>query len=113
HQRAHGARRAPGGCDERHLSCCAGRHLDGGETAVKAMAYWTALYGTYVNWLTTTRAAVFGTAAKSPISAAGYTGQPWQENLVTAGFLTVSLSIIAASALVLWGLRPGRAVGSS
>src|SRR5262245_33158653 len=34
HQRAHGARRAPGGCDERHLSCCAGRHLDGGETAV-------------------------------------------------------------------------------
>src|SRR5262249_53239799 len=79
----------------------------------KAMAYWTALYGTYVNWLTTTLAAVFGTAAKSPISAAGYTGQPWQENLVTAGFLTVSLSIIAASALVLWGLRPGRAVGSS
>src|SRR6516225_2663070 len=28
------ARRALGGCDERHLSCCAGRHLDGGETAV-------------------------------------------------------------------------------
>jgi hydroxylaminobenzene mutase len=79
----------------------------------KAMAYWTALYGTYVNWLTTTLAAVFGTAAKSPISAAGHTGQPWQENLVTAGFLTVSLSIIAASALVLWGLRPGRAIGSS
>ena len=75
----------------------------------KAMAYWTALYGTYVNWLTTTLAAAFGTTAKSPISAAGYTGQPWQENLVTAGFLTVSLSIIAASALLLWGLRPGRA----
>ena len=79
----------------------------------KAVAYWTALYGTYANWLTTTLAAVFGTAAKSPISAAGYTGQPWQENLVTAGFLTVSLSIIAASVLVLWGLRPGRAVGGS
>ena len=79
----------------------------------KAVAYWTALYGTYANWLTTTLAAVFGTAAKSPISAAGYSGQPWQENLVAAGFLTVSLSIIAASALVLWGLRPGRAVGGS
>src|SRR5262245_39090743 len=28
----------------------------------KATAYWTALYGTYVNWLSTTLAAVFGTA---------------------------------------------------
>src|SRR5262249_42672120 len=26
----------------------------------KVMAYWTALYGTYANWLTTTLAAVFG-----------------------------------------------------
>jgi (hydroxyamino)benzene mutase len=32
----------------------------------KALAYWTALYGTYVNWLVTTLAAVFGTAALSP-----------------------------------------------
>ena len=71
----------------------------------KAMAYWTALYGTYVNWLTTTLAAVFGTAANTPIAGAGYSGQPWQENLVAAGFLTVALAIVAASVLVLWGLR--------
>jgi hydroxylaminobenzene mutase len=71
----------------------------------KTIAYWTALYGTYVNWLTTTLAAVFGTAANNPIAAAGYSGQPWQENLVAAGFLTVALAIIAASVLVLWGLR--------
>jgi hydroxylaminobenzene mutase len=31
--------------------------------APKAIAYWSALYGTYVNWLVTTLAAVFGTAA--------------------------------------------------
>jgi (hydroxyamino)benzene mutase len=73
----------------------------------KATAYWTALYGTYVNWLSTTLAAVFGTAANTPIAAAGYSGQPWQETLVTAGFLTTSLSIIAASVVVLWGLRGG------
>jgi (hydroxyamino)benzene mutase len=71
----------------------------------KATAYWTALYGTYVNWLSTTLAGVFGTAANTPIAAAGYSGQPWQETLVTAGFLTTGLSIIAASVLVLWGLR--------
>jgi (hydroxyamino)benzene mutase len=71
----------------------------------KATAYWTALYGTYVNWLVTMLAAVFGTAASSPISAAGRSGQPWQESLVTAGFLSVSVVIIASSLLVLWALR--------
>jgi hydroxylaminobenzene mutase len=72
----------------------------------KATAYWTALYGTYVNWLVTTLAAVFGTAASSPIAAAGHSGQPWQESLVAAGFLSVALVIIACSLLVLWGLWP-------
>jgi hydroxylaminobenzene mutase len=73
----------------------------------KAAAYWSALYGTYVNWLITTLAAVFGTAALSPISAAGHSGKPWQESLVTAGFQSVSVVIVAASLLILWGLRPG------
>jgi hydroxylaminobenzene mutase len=71
----------------------------------KAIAYWTALYGTYVNWFVTTLAAAFGTAALSPITAAGRSGLPWQEGLVTTGFLSVGLSIIASSVLVLWGLR--------
>ena len=71
----------------------------------KAIAYWTALYGTYVNWLVTMLAAVFGTAALSPISAAGHSGQPWQESLVTAGFLSVGIVIVASSVLILWGLR--------
>src|SRR5262245_47172791 len=67
--------------------------------------YWMALYGTYANWLTTFLGATFGTAANSPISSAGHSGLPWQEALVAAGFLSVSISIIAASVLVLWGLR--------
>ncbi len=71
----------------------------------KAAAQWTALYGSYANWLFTTLAAVFGTAALSPITAAGHRGTPWQENLEKAGFVSVGVSIIASSALVLWGLR--------
>jgi hydroxylaminobenzene mutase len=71
----------------------------------KAIAYWTALYGAYVNWLVTTLAAVFGTAALSPISAAGHSGQPWQESLVSAGFMSVGVVIVASTVLVLWGLR--------
>jgi hydroxylaminobenzene mutase len=72
---------------------------------VKAAAYWTALYGTYVNWVFTTLAAILGTAALSPVSAAGFHGLPWQEALVTIGFLSVGIVIVASSVLVLWGLR--------
>ena len=72
---------------------------------LKVTAYWTALYGAYVNWLVTAMAAVFGTAARSPITSAGHRGQPWQESFVAMGFLTVSIAIIATSVLVLWGLR--------
>ena len=68
-------------------------------------AYWTALYGTYGNWAATTLAAVFGTAALSPITSAGQHGQPWQENAVTAAFMSVGVAIIACAVLVLWGVR--------
>ncbi len=71
----------------------------------KGVAYWTALYGTYMNWVMTTLAAVFGTAALSPITAAGHSGLPWQESLVTMGFLSVGIAIIACAVLALWGLR--------
>ncbi len=71
----------------------------------KTIAYWTALYGTYGNWVITVLAAVFGTAALSPITGAGHSGQAWQESLVTVGFVTVGITIVASSVLVLWGLR--------
>lgn len=71
----------------------------------KAAAYWTALYGTYANWLTTTFAAIFGTAAANPIISAGHHGQPWQEQLAAAGFLSVAIVIITSVVLILWGLR--------
>jgi (hydroxyamino)benzene mutase len=71
----------------------------------KAIAYWTMLYATYVNWFLTTLAAVFGTAALSPILGAGHSGQPWQESLITAGFMSVGVVIVLSSVLILWGLR--------
>jgi (hydroxyamino)benzene mutase len=73
--------------------------------AAKTAAFWTALYGTYMNWAVTTLAAVFGTAVLSPITAGGHSGQPWQENLVLAGFLSVGAVIVACSLFLLWGLR--------
>lgn len=69
------------------------------------LTFWTALYGTYANWAVTTLAAVLGTGAMSPITAPGRSALPWQEGLVTAGFISVGISIIAATVLLLWGLR--------
>jgi (hydroxyamino)benzene mutase len=75
---------------------------------LKGAAWWTALYGTYANWAVTTMAAIFGTAAMSPITAAGRSAPPWQESVVTFGFMTVGVGIVAAAILVLSGLRRTR-----
>lgn len=72
---------------------------------MKVAAYCGALYGAYANWMVTTLAAIFGTAAMNPIIAAGHAGRPWQEGLVTLGFLSVGIAMVASSALILWGLR--------
>ncbi len=80
--------------------------------AAKATAYGAALYGTYANWLVTSIAAAFGTAANSPISSAGHHGKPWQESFIATGFLSVAIAIVAATVLVLWGLR-GRSLPHS
>src|SRR3954454_23805442 len=45
-----------------------------------AIAFWMTLYGTYLNWLMTLLAAIFGTAALSPITGLGHSGLPWQES---------------------------------
>ena len=73
--------------------------------SVKKTTYWITLYATYANWLITTLAAVFGTGALSPITAPGYKGQPWQESVVTIGFMTVGIAYVLSSLLILWGLR--------
>jgi hydroxylaminobenzene mutase len=74
---------------------------------LKVAAYWCALLGTYGNWAVTSLAAFLGTAAMSPITAAGQSALPWQESAVTLGFVLVGLTIISCSVLVLWGLRRG------
>jgi (hydroxyamino)benzene mutase len=72
---------------------------------LKAAAYWSALYGAYVNWATTALGAALGAAALSPITSAGHTALPWQETVMTALFISVGLAIVGSAVLVLWGLR--------
>lgn len=74
------------------------------------MAFGLLLYGTYANWLVTTLAAVLGTGSMTPIAAGGRSAAPWKEALVSMGFASVALSMIAASVLLLIGFR-GKARG--
>ena len=65
----------------------------------------TLVYGTFVNWIVTLLSAIFGTSKMTPLSGAGYSGSTLQENLVTAGFLTVGLTMVFSVALMVYGLR--------
>jgi (hydroxyamino)benzene mutase len=70
----------------------------------KVTAYWTALYGTYVNWLTRRSPRFSGPQPTLRSRRQAIADNPGKR-LLSPGFLTTSLSIIAASVLVLWGLR--------
>jgi len=72
---------------------------------LKLAAYWSALYGTYMNWATTALGAAWGIAALSPITSAGHSALPWQEGFVTILFMTIGITTVGSSVLVLWGLR--------
>ena len=72
---------------------------------LSAAAFWSVLYGTYVNYVMTTLAAILGTGALSPITAPGLNAGRWKEQFVTIGFMSVGLAIVASSILILWGLR--------
>src|SRR5512141_1159703 len=76
-----------------------------------SIAFGTALYGAYVNWFTTTIAAIFGTAAMTPLASGTHHGQSWQEALVGFGFVSVALAMLVSSVLLLLGFkstpRPG------
>lgn len=70
-----------------------------------AALFWLALYGAYVNWMSTLLAAILGTSRNTPIAGAGFSGVPWRENLVDFGLISLAFSMIVACVFVLYGLR--------
>jgi len=71
---------------------------------VERAARWTALYGTYGNWLFTTVGAALGTAAANPILSQGHHGKPWQERIVLFGFRSMRYAVLMSVGLILIGL---------
>jgi hydroxylaminobenzene mutase len=66
------------------------------------------LYGTWTNWATTLVAAAFGTGRSTPIASGDRLAAAWQEGLVDFGLFSLSFAMLAATLLLLRGLRPDR-----
>lgn len=67
--------------------------------------YWSALYGTYLNWAATCFAAAAGTNSMTPLAGAGFGASSLKETVVTVGFVSVGIAMLTAAGLALWGLR--------
>ncbi|MFM5950391.1 MAG: hypothetical protein ACKOPM_14400 [Novosphingobium sp.] len=66
-------------------------------------------FGSLANWLATFLAALWGAGAETmPLTAAAHRAAAWQESLVTALLITLSFAMVAAIAMVLYGLIKGR-----
>lgn len=70
---------------------------------LQRVTFWLLIYGTYANWLFVNLAATFGTGEMTPIAGAGYTGLPWQENLVTLGLSSVGVTMLAGCTILALG----------
>ncbi len=75
-------------------------------------ALWLFLYASYTGWLAQFLSAWFGTSRATPIAGAGYSGSPWQENLVYFVAISFSVAITLACLLALWGLSNRRAAAA-
>lgn len=75
----------------------------------RRIAAGLAVFGTFANWLGTLLAALWGAGGMTPIAGGGTRGTPLQEALVGMLLLSLSVAMVGACVLVLFGLvRGGR-----
>jgi len=68
---------------------------------------WCLLYGSFANWLFVQMAALWGTSEMTPIAGVGHVGSPWQELVITAGLVSVGVSMLVAGVLLVVGYFRG------
>lgn len=72
----------------------------------QAVTFWAAVYAGFANWLATLLAAYWGAGASMmPLAGGEHLGSSFQEMAITALLLSLSVAVILACGLVLWGLR--------
>jgi (hydroxyamino)benzene mutase len=72
---------------------------------LKKITFCTLVYGTFVNWFITMLSAWLGTSRMTPITGLGFTGSALHETFVSAGFITVGLTMIFSLVVMIYGLR--------
>ena len=70
-----------------------------------SLAFWTTLYGAYANVAVTFFASLVNASSFSPVTGAGLHAAPWQEYLVTFGFVTVGIAMLVSTCLFIFGMR--------
>ena len=74
--------------------------------AGRALAFWSAVYAGFANWLATLLAAAWGAgAAMMPLAGGSHHGSAIQEAVIAALLQSLSAEAILACLVVLWGLR--------
>jgi hydroxylaminobenzene mutase len=69
-----------------------------------AAIFWIAIIGMYINWTFTLLGGIFGTSKLTPVAGSGFSASAWQENLIAAGLIPMTLSMVVCLVLVLRGL---------
>jgi len=80
---------------------------------LKRLLFWSAVCGFYLGWGSNLLSAFFGTSRMTPIAGAGFTGLPWQDNLVSAGLVIGAVLMVIMSITAIWGLRAKLSFGSA
>ena len=75
---------------------------------VERILFGLLLFGTFANMMATLFAAVWGAGRMMPIAANGMEGSAWQEGVIGALLVSLSLAMISAAVLIIAGLRKGR-----
>jgi hydroxylaminobenzene mutase len=76
-------------------------------TRASAVCVGLLLYGTFVNWFTTTMAGILGASQAMPIAGAGHHAAPVVEQVVLVVLVSVAFAMIGAVGMLLFGLRRG------
>jgi hydroxylaminobenzene mutase len=71
------------------------------------LCFWLLVYGTFANWLSVLLGGVFGAGRMMPIAGGGMTAAPWQEILVGAGLVSLTIAMLVGCGLLVWGLLAG------
>lgn len=71
----------------------------------RTAAFWLVVYASFANWAATLLSAVWGAGGSMPIAGGGQAGTPFQETVVLGLLLSLSVAMVAACGILLWGLR--------